>query len=221
MTVLLFGATGNAGGAVLNACLTDPGVAEVRAITRRPLASGPNAKLRFVLHQNFDNYSAIRETFRGVDACFFCLGISVRQVSSEADYRRITLDFPVAAAATLAAESPAAAFQYLSGRGASANSRMMWARVKAEAEGVLRGRIGANAWRPAFIDGADSASSPASYQWLRRVSRLLRFSRNLYVRGEDIGYAMIRASRLGLRGRVFENAEIRPLADAEKGQLTE
>jgi uncharacterized protein YbjT (DUF2867 family) len=216
MTVLLFGATGNAGGAVLNACLADPGVTEVRAVARRPLTSAPHSKLRLVLHQNFSDYSATREMFRGVDACFFCLGISVRQVNGETEYRRITLDFPVAAATALAAESPAGAFQYLSGSGASANSRMMWARVKADAERVLRERIAANAWRPAFIDGADSASTPVSYQWLRPVFRLLRFSRRFYVRGEDIGYAMIRASRLGLRGRVFENVDIRALADAER-----
>ena len=38
MHVLVFGATGTAGGSVLRACLGAPKVGEVRAITRRPLA---------------------------------------------------------------------------------------------------------------------------------------------------------------------------------------
>ena len=213
MNVLIFGSTGNAGGAVLAAALADPRVAEVRAIVRRPLAGRQAPKLRVVEHRDFLDFSAVDPVFQGVDACLFCLGISVRQVSGEAEYRRITRDFAVAAAERVAASSPQAGFEYLSGSGASAASRMMWARVKADAEAALRERVGANAWRPAFIDGADSTSSPASYQRLRPMMRLLRFSRRLYISGEDIGQAMLRASRLRLRGRVFENREIRALAE--------
>ncbi|HEU4890527.1 MAG TPA: NAD(P)H-binding protein [Vicinamibacterales bacterium] len=80
MTILLFGATGNAGGAVLKACLADPGVTEVRAVTRRtPAATHP--KLRVVPHQDYLDYSPIRAAFQGVDTCLFCLGISVRQAA--------------------------------------------------------------------------------------------------------------------------------------------
>ncbi len=37
MKILLFGATGSAGGSVLRVCLADLAVEEVRAIVRRPL----------------------------------------------------------------------------------------------------------------------------------------------------------------------------------------
>jgi uncharacterized protein YbjT (DUF2867 family) len=212
MTILLFGATGNAGGAVLKACLADSGLAEVRAVTRRaPAATHP--KLRVILHQDYLDYSAIRTAFECVDTCLFCLGISVRQVSGEAEYRRITLDFPMAAARMLLAESPGAIFQYVSGHGASERSRMMWARVKAEAETALRQAAGANAWRPAFIDRADSNSTLTVYQWMRPLFRVVSRSRRFYISGEDIGRAMLRATRLQLRGKRFENAEIRDLAD--------
>ena len=43
--------------------------------------------------------------------------------------------------------------------------------------------------------------------------RLLRPFRSLYVRAEDIGLAMLAATGQGIRGRIFENAEIRDLAD--------
>src|ERR1043166_6558179 len=125
MIVLLFGATGTAGGSVLRACLASPAVAEVQAITRRPLALS-DEKLRVSVHDNFLEYGAVAEAFTGVDACFFCLGISVSQVSGEAEYRKITHDFALAAAEALKLHSPAAVFHYLSGQSASLHSRMMW-----------------------------------------------------------------------------------------------
>jgi hypothetical protein len=190
----------------------------VRAVSRKPLRAA-NPKLRVVLHDDFLGYAGIRDAFEQVDACFFCLGISVRQVPGatpaerEAGYRRITRDFAMAAADALRVTSPDAAFQYLSGGRTHATSRMMWARVKAEAETALRDRIGANAFRAAFIDGADSAASPRLYQWLRPAFRLLRFRRSLYLTAEDLGLAMLEATRLGLREQVLENVDIRDLAD--------
>jgi hypothetical protein len=51
------------------------------------------------------------------------------------------------------------------------------------------------------------------YQWMRPLFRVLSRSRRFYIRGEDIGRAMLCATRLQLRGQVFENADIRRLAD--------
>src|SRR5436190_7045785 len=106
MQILLFGATGLAGGGVLRACLDAPDVSEVRAVVRR--ATGVrDPKLREIIHDNYLDYSAIADAFAGVDACFFCLGVSVSQVPLEADYRRIHQQFPTAAATLLRAQSPA------------------------------------------------------------------------------------------------------------------
>src|SRR6185295_10975892 len=97
MKVLLFGASGTAGSGVLQACLHTPEVAEVRAVVRRPLAK-VHGKLRPVVHDDYLDYSAVASAFEGLDACFFCLGKSVTQVSGEAEYRRITYDFALTAA---------------------------------------------------------------------------------------------------------------------------
>ena len=214
LVVLLFGGTGAAGGSVLRACLRSSAVSEVRAVVRRPLAL-TNPKLRVIVHDDFLDYRGMLDSFAGVDACFFCLGISATQVREEAAYRRITRDFAMAAAATLRQASPDAVFHYLSGRGASLESRMMWARVKAEAERDLITAVDATCWRPGFIDGETSTSSPRAYQWVRPVFRLLRPFRRLYVAGEDIGRAMIWATRNGVRGRIIENAELREMADRQ------
>jgi uncharacterized protein YbjT (DUF2867 family) len=211
MKLLLFGATGSAGGSVLRACLSTPRVEEVRAVSRRPLKLAHD-KLRVFIHGDFLDYGAIPEAFSGVDACLFCLGISATQVSGEAEYRRITHDFALAAARELAARSPGAAFHFISGQGARLDSRMMWARVKAETERDLIDLAGAVCWRPAFIDGETSESGPRIYQAIRPVFRLLKGFRSLYVKGEDIGRAMLQATAEGMRGRIVENAEIREIA---------
>ena len=216
MRILLFGASGSAGGAVLSACLATPVVHEVHAIARRPLAA-TNPKLRVFVHSDFLNYSNVAEAFDSVDACLFCLGVSVTQVSKE-EYRKITHDYTLAAAHMLQMRSPRAAFHYISGQGTSPASRMFWSRVKAQTEIELIDVIAADCWRPAFIDARPSPTLPKIFATFYPVLRLLRPFRRLYVAGEDLGYAMLEATKENLRARIFENSEIRDLAARFEGQ---
>jgi uncharacterized protein YbjT (DUF2867 family) len=211
MRVLVFGATGAAGGSVLNVCLAAPAVDEVCAVTRRTLTKA-DPKLHVVAHADFLDYAPIAGAFERIDACLFCLGISATQVSEEAAYRRITHDFALAAARMMRASSPASAFHFIGGSGARLDSRSMWARVKAETERDLIAEVDAVCWRPAFIDGETSSSSPRLYQWLRPLGRIFAPFQGLYVAGEDIGKAMLQATTEGLRHRVIENPEIRAMA---------
>src|SRR5262245_42624595 len=100
MRVLVFGATGSAGGSVLKAALGAADVGEAIAVVRRPLPLS-DPKLRVLTHENFLDFSARAKDFTGFDACFWALGVSSLQVKIEADYRRITRDFAVAAATVL------------------------------------------------------------------------------------------------------------------------
>ena len=210
MKILLLGATGSAGAAVLDACLEASIVAEVRAITRRPLMH-TSPKLRSFVHKDFLDYSTVEDAFRCVDACLFCLGISAKQVSQE-EYRTITYSYTLAAANMFKAKSPGAAFHYISGQGTKAGSRMFWARVKAQTERDLIDLVEANCWRPAFIDAKPSAGLPKFYALFQPIGRLLKPFPNLYVHGRDLGRAMLQATVEQLRRRVIENAEIRQIA---------
>lgn len=214
MKILLFGATGSAGHSVLEASLAASLVEEVRAIVRRPLTD-THTKLRTIVHADFLDYSPIEEAFRGIDACLFCLGISVTQVSKD-DYRKITHDYTLAAAKTLKSQSPNAAFHYISGQGTSSTSRMFWSQVKAQTESELINLIGANAWRPAFIDAKPSASIPKIYAIFFPLGRLLKPFPSLYIHGHDLGRAMLQATIENTRAHIFENAEIRQLAARAK-----
>ena len=114
--VVLFGATGTAGTGVLQACVADTGVTEVRAVTRRALHTA-HPKVCEVRCADFADLAPIAEALSGVDACLFCLGTSVRNVASEAQYREIHVAYALEAARQLLARSPRAAFVYLSGAG--------------------------------------------------------------------------------------------------------
>ncbi len=211
MNILLFGASGTAGGAVLQACLRTPVVKEVRAIVRRPLGRIDN-KLREFVHTNYLDYGAVADAFRAADACLFCLGVSVTQVSKE-EFVKISHDYAIAAARKLKAESPGAAFHYISGTGTRADSRTFWSKVKGETENELMELVEADCWRPAFIDAEPSASLPKVYALMRPALRLLKPFRSMYVSGEDLGRAMLEATKENLRRRVIENAEIRGLTE--------
>jgi uncharacterized protein YbjT (DUF2867 family) len=211
MKILIFGASGTAGAAVLEACLSTSLVTEMRVIVRRPLQRTERNLSEFV-HTNYLDYAPVTGAFRAVDACLFCLGASVTQVSKE-EFVRISHDYPIAAARTLKAESPGALFHYISGSGSRPDSRTFWSKVKGQTENELMELVEADCWRPAFIDARPSASLPKVYAVLRPALQLLKPFRSLYVAGEDLGRAMLQATRENLRRRVIENVEIRKLAE--------
>ena len=149
-----------------------------------------------------------------MDTCLYCLGVSVSQVPKEDDYRRITRDCAVAAAHLLKARSPKASFQFISGASTSADSRWMWARVKAEAEHDLMEVIDANCYRPDAIDGETSESQAKTwYAPLKPLFKVFAPFRSLYISGADLGKGMLAGARTGLKRTILENAQIRDLAD--------
>ena len=189
--VLVFGSTGTAGSGVVRACLADPAVTEVRAVTRRPLGVD-HPKLLPVMCSDFADMTAIAEHLRGVHACLYCLGVSATKVSGEAQYREIHVDYPMATARALQRESAEAAFVLLSGSGASRRSRMMWARVKAEAEDRLAelGLTRLACVRPAIIVPTEPGGP---MRWL--VAPLVRHVARAGITAVDLGHAMLALAR--------------------------
>ncbi|HVO57823.1 MAG TPA: NAD(P)H-binding protein, partial [Dongiaceae bacterium] len=123
MKIVLFGATGMVGRGALLECLRDPSVDSVLSVVRRPSAEA-HCKLREIVQQDFLDFSAIENEFRGADACIWALGVT-SVGSSEGDYTRITHDFALAAAHSLLRASPRLRFVFVSGRGADAQGSAM------------------------------------------------------------------------------------------------
>jgi len=211
MRVLLLGATGAAGGALLDAALADGRVSEVRVITRRPLPER-SPKLQVVQLEDFDRLADVAASFAGIDACFYCIGRATTQVPDDAEYRHLAVDLPLSAATLLHEHSPKAVFHYLSGRGAAADSRQRWARAKHAAEQQLRGQFGAVCWRPGAIDARRQGGWPWHYRVFIPMLRWLPALQSYYVSGADLAHAMLVAAMAGSRDRIYENREIRQLA---------
>jgi len=219
MKVLLFGATGMIGQGVLRECLLDPRITEVRSLVRTP--SGViHPKLKEILHQDYFDYTAIEGQLTGLDACFFCLGVSSAGMTEEA-YRRITHDLTLAAASTLSRLNPAMTFSYISGAGAdsSEKGRVMWARVKGEIENALL-RLPFKAvhlFRPGAIRPLHGITSRTPlYRILYRVlgpflPLLKAVSPDSLTTTEQLGRAMIHAGLEGAPKAVLEMRDINRL----------
>jgi len=113
--VVIVGATGMVGGHALRYALDDAAVERVTTIGRRPIGLS-HPKLNEVLHDDFADCSALAGSLSQQDAAVFCLGAYTGAVS-DAELRRVTVDYTIEFARVLRGSSPAAAFSFLSGNG--------------------------------------------------------------------------------------------------------
>lgn len=205
MKVVLFGATGMIGQGVLRASLAAPDVEKVLAVVRRPTGV-EHAKLEELIHGDFSDFSAAEHALTGFDACFFCLGTSAAGMK-EADYRRVTYDFTLAAATVLARANPEMTFIYVSGEGtdSTGQSRAMWSRVKGETENALLELPfrAAYMFRPAFVQPSHGERSKTPLYrffyvatgWLFPVLRAL--VPKYVTTTEEVALAMLEVARHG------------------------
>jgi uncharacterized protein YbjT (DUF2867 family) len=215
MKVVLYGATGMVGMGVLIECVEDPAVSDVLVVGRRSCGL-KHAKVREHLRADFFDYTDAKGLFAEYDACFFCLGVSAADVSA-AEYRRLTYDLTLAVARAVLAQSPRAAFCYVSGEGtdSSEQGRMMWARVKGKTENALLAMFPrAFMFRPGYIHPAKGVRSPRRlYRAFHLVAVplypvLRRLMGSHMTDTESLGRAMIRVVRDGYAKRVLENDDI-------------
>jgi uncharacterized protein YbjT (DUF2867 family) len=216
MRVLLFGATGMVGQGVLRECLLDPDVQSVLSVGRS--ATGQrHVKLRELVHRDFLDFSPIESELAGFDACFFCLGVSSAGMKEE-DYRRVTYDFTMAAARTLARLNPNMTFVYVSGMGtdSSERGRTMWARVKGQTENALLRMPfqAAYMFRPGVIVPLHGIKSRTAlyripYMLMAPLLPLLEAAFPKYVTTtERLGRAMIHVAKQGAAKAVLESSDI-------------
>jgi len=137
LKVLITGTTGMVGKGVLLECLENPAVSAIIIINRHSAAIS-HPKLKEIIHNDFYNLSAIESQLTGIDACFFCLGVSAFRMN-EAVYTRITYDLTISVARALLRLNPGMAFCYVSGEGTDSSEKggLMWARVKGKTENTL------------------------------------------------------------------------------------
>jgi uncharacterized protein YbjT (DUF2867 family) len=168
------GATGVVGQYALRYALENSAVKSVTSIGRKKLGLA-HPKLKEVLHQDFGDCSALAETLADEDGAVFCLGAYTGAVA-DAEFRTITVNYPVEFARVLRCSSPGAAFSFLSGNGTdpTGRSRLPFARYKGEAENTLlaAGFPHIYIFRPAYIYPVEPRKEPNfSYSLLRAMKR--------------------------------------------------
>jgi uncharacterized protein YbjT (DUF2867 family) len=213
---ILFGATGMVGEGVLLESLKHPNVESVLAIGRRP-CNVKHPKLTELVHKDFFNYSNIEDKLRGFDACFFCLGVSSVGIN-ETEYTHVTYDLTMQAATTLSKLNPGMTFCYVSGTGTDTteHGRMMWARVKGRTENHLSKLPfkSVYSFRPGMMKPTQGQKN------VKTIFKVLGYSYPIWkflspknvCTLEEVGLAMIQATRVGYSKKILENLDIAQLA---------
>lgn len=212
ISVLVTGPTGAAGSGVVKACLDHPQVGEVRVLTRRSLGLDHDSLVEIV-HKDFLDYSAVEDQLGGLDATYWCLGVSQGKVRKEADYHRITYEFTMEAAKVLERLNPGMTLCFLSGLGTdeTQKSRMMWARIKGKAEAdLLEMDLEVYNFRPGFIHPIKGQKSSTITGTI--LYPFIKNSKKWCVEADEFGRAMINATLHGYERRFIENPDIRVLA---------
>src|SRR5918998_2694363 len=132
-TVMLVGATGMVGGAVLRQAQSDARVDRIVAPTPRELPPHPKLENPLV---DFERLPADAPWW-AVDSVICTLGTTIRKAGSQEAFRRIDHDY-LLMIAQLTRRHGARAFALNSATGADPRSRFFYNRVKGEVEEAIR-----------------------------------------------------------------------------------
>lgn len=212
---IIAGASGMVGSIIQSECLDSEVVSKVTSIVRRP--SGiEHPKLREIVHQDFLDFSEIKEHFTGNDVAYFCIGAYTGAVSDD-KFKIITVDMAQSFADATMEGNSDVTFCLLSGAGADPKekSRVAFARYKGIAENYLiaKGFKNLNIFRPAYIYPVEKRVEP---NLMYRVSRgLYPMLKNLMpgsvITSEELGKAMFKAGIEEANHGILENTEIKKL----------
>ena len=210
--IVVFGASGMVGRGVLRECLLDPEVDSVVTVGRSPLAV-TDPKHRHVVHADFGDLTPIAAQLADADACFYCMGVTSAGLT-EAEYTPVTHDYALEAARVVGGT-----YVYVSGEGANAESKTMWARVKGRTENELLA-LDRRVFevRPGFIQPRHGITSRTRiyryvYSWTSWLFPVLRRVAPKFVTSTDeLGRAAVALAKGAQAPQLLRSNEINQLA---------
>lgn len=210
---IVAGASGLVGSRCLARLLDHPAYDRVTVYSRRPLALA-HAKLRIEL-VNFDHLQALEEQ---CDDIFCCLGTTIGTAGSQAAFRRVDHDYPLALA-RLGKTAGAQQFLMVSSLGADARSAVFYSRTKGETERDIAssGLPRVVFMRPSLLLGERHERRPG--EWVgafvgRMIAPLLLGPLRRYrpIHADDVAAAMVYAANHDVAAGAVESEEIAMLA---------
>ena len=205
-TLLLFGATGLVGQAVLRQALADTRVGRVVAPTRRPLPS--QAKLENPLI----DFKALPDEapWWRADGVICTLGTTIRRAGSQAAFREVDFTYPLAVA-RLAQRRGTPAFALTSSLGADAQARTFYLQTKGETEQAVAdtGFASYTIIRPSILGGDRTESRPMEAISIAVISALAWMIPRRYrvVPAEKVANALVTAAINAVPGRHVVESE--------------
>lgn len=210
-SVLLIGATGLVGRAGLERLLADAAVDRVVVAARRAPDDAPRSPKLTWRTVDFDRLDDSADAFT-VDQVICALGTTIKVAGSQARFRQVDHDYPLAAA-RLALARGASHFLIVSALGADATSRVFYNRVKGEVERDLLALPfrSITIVRPSLLLGERRPRRLG--EEIAKLFTLLVPGRWRPIRATDVATALVRLARDDAPGqRIVESAELRRLA---------
>lgn len=220
-TALLLGATGLVGGSLLDLLLVHPGYARLSVLARRTTGrSHPKLTEHLI---DFEHLEGAQPQF-AVDDVFCTLGTTIRKAGSRAQFRKVDLEYPLAAGG-LAVRAGARQMLVVTALGANSRSRIFYNRVKGELEDSLKtvGLSSLSIFQPSILTGERGERRIGEEIGIRVMSAAsflmigpLRKARP--VPASTVARAMIAVALQTITGvRVFRSDEIAELGSAKEG----
>ena len=131
---LVLGASGETGKEVVRNLVESPEYREVIVVARRELTFPNDEKYKKIIQKivNFDNLSAHKEVFEGIDVAFCCLG-TTRAIAGAEGFVKVDHDY-VLEAASLLKQSQCPEFHLLTSKGSNSNSMFLYPSTKGKVE---------------------------------------------------------------------------------------
>lgn len=215
MNVIILGSTGMVGKGVLLECLEDSDIKNILVLSRQTCNINHD-KLREIIHENFFDFSEIKEQLKGFDACFFCLGVSAAGLD-EKKYSKITYDLTLGFAQIMLEQNPNSVFCYISGAGtdSSEKGKIMWARVKGKTENALLALPFKESYmfRPGYIQPLKGVKSKTRaynvfYSIFKPFYFILKSFKGLATDSVTLGKVMIYVAMNGYDKRIISSKDI-------------
>lgn len=198
---LVLGATGLVGKSLVTQLLNDPRYQTITVLVRKPLSRNFFGVKEEKLQPIVIDFSRLEEYqgYFGAEHIYVCLGTTIKQAGSRAQFRLVDFEY-IHIAAQLARAQRAKSFVWISSVGANAKSRNFYLRVKGELENAIMSMSGldkASAVRPSILVGQRTQIRRAESIGII-ISRLLSFmlvgplAKYRPVRATDVAAQMIR-----------------------------